>query len=256
MDEYNSKLVTLFYEVTIKQDGEELEDNYETFEDCLKFVREVYPDIINDYNCSFMATHSPLNNDHLPDGVENHMHSLVFDKNLGLLLCCSFRIKTDLLYNTNNWHYDTQKFKDILNQIDDKMDGALMDGWGENGMTAETVKGNIDLYFRSYIKKIVVDIPNTCWLHAQWNNIDDIEHLDWIMNGIAIYDAIYKPDIVEGTNKARQDFIDNLTKKLEESPEMTQLAIDTIKKEIKSPFDEDLQIFEYVKENKDMFFTA
>lgn len=256
MDEYNSKLITLFYEVNIRQDGEELEDSCETFEDYLKFVREVYPDIINDYSCSFMATHSPCNNDHLPEGVENYMHSLVFDKNLGLLLCCSFRIKTDLLYNKDGWHYDTEKLKSILFQIDDKMDGALMDGWGENGMQAETIKGDIDLDFRSHIKKIVIDIPNTCWLHAKWKNIDAIKHFDWIMDGIAIYHALYRPEIVENTIKAKEKFINEITQKLEESSEVPQQAVDTIKEEIKSPFDEDIQIYEYVKENKDMFFTA
>ena len=256
MDEYNSKLITLFYEVNIHQDGEDVEDICETKEDYLKFVREVYPDIINDYSCSFMATHSPCNNDHLPEGVENYMHSLVFDKNLGLLLCCSFRIKTELLNSTDSWHYDTEKLKSLLYDIDDKMDGALMDGWGENGMRAETIKGDIDLDFRSHIKKIVIDIPNTCWLHAKWENIEDIEHLDWILNGIAIYDALYKPDIVEGTIKAKEKFVKEITSKLEESSEVPQQAVDFIKSGIKSPYDENIQIFEYVKENKDIFFTA
>ena len=31
---------------------------------------------------------------------------------------------------------------------------------------------------------------------------------------------------------------------------------ETDKEEIQSPFDEDIQIFNYVKENKDMFFTT
>lgn len=146
--------------------------------------------------------------------------------------------------------------KSILYQIDDKMDGALIDGWGENGMQAETIKGDIDLDFRSHIKKIVIDIPNTCWLHAKWKNIEDIKHFDWIMDGIAIYHALYRPDIVENTIKAKEKFINEITSKLEESSEVPQQAVDTIKEEIKSPFDEDIQIFEFVKENKDMFFTA
>lgn len=76
------------------------------------------------------------------------------------------------------------------------------------------------------------------------------------MDGITIYHALYKPDIVENTIKAKEKFINDTIKKLEEFSEVSQQAVDIIKKEIKSPFDEDIQIFEYVKENKDMFFTA
>ena len=256
MNEYDSKLVTLFYEVNLTQDDEELEDKYESLEDYLKAVREVYPDIVNDYTCSFMATHSPLNDKHLPEGVENHMHSLVFDKSLGLLLCCSFRIKTELLQGVGVWTYDAKRLKDILNQIDDKMDGALQDGWGENGMEANTINGVIYLNFRSRLKKIVIDIPHVSWLHAKWNKIEDIEHLDYIMNGLAVYDALYKPDVVEGTYKAKAKFIDNLVKKLEESPEVPQYAVNNIKKDMPSPYDGDLKVYEFVKENKDIFFGA
>ena len=256
MNEYDSKLVTLFYEINLTQVDEELEDKYESQEDYLKAVRDVYPDIVNDYTCSFMATHSPLNNDHLPEGVENHMHSLVFDKTLGLLLCCSFRIKTDLLHGVGVWTYDAQSLKDILKQIDDKMDGAIQDGWGENGMNANTQNGDIYLNFRSRLKKIVIDIPHVSWLHAKWNKIDDIEHLDWIMNGDAIYNALYQPDIVEGTYKAKAKFIDNLVKKLEESPEVPDFAVNNIKKDMPSPYDGDLKVYEFVKENKDLFFSA
>ena len=136
------------------------------------------------------------------------------------------------------------------------MDGALLDGWGENGMSANTPNGDIYLNFRSRLKKIVIDIPHVSWLHAKWNNIEDIEHLDYIMNGTAVYDALYKPDIVEGTYKAKAKFIDNLVKKLEESPEVPVYAVNNIKKDMPSPYDGDLKVYEFVKENKDIFFEA
>lgn len=256
MNEYDSKLVTLFYEVQVSQDGEYLDEKYESHEDYIKAIREVFPDIVNDYTCSFMATHSPLNNKQLPEGVENHMHSLVFDKSLGILLCCSFRIKTDLLHGIGVWIYDAQRLKDILNQISDKMDGALLDGWGENGMGSETINGDMAVYFKPCLKKIVIDIPHVSWLHAKWNKIEDIEHLDYIMNGTAVYNALYKPDIVEGTYKAKTKFVNDLIKKLEDSPEVPAYAINNLKKDMPSPFDGDIQVYEFVKENKDIFFDA
>ena len=245
MDKYNSKIVKIFYEVEVtKSTPTETDIECDTPES----QREFYPDVINRYICSFNANNAPLDDDDLPDGVENAMHTLSFTEEHGISLCCSYRIQ-------NDFFDDNQKLVDVLNKIVDDMDGALCDGWGESGMSVDCKGYTVYLHFRNYVDMVVMDVPCTCWLHAKWGSVDDIEHLDWIMNGSKVYNALFKPEVVNGTIKLKNEAAYNILKKFDGVIKDDVLKYKLVE-ELTSTYNADLDVYNYVTEHKDMFFTA
>lgn len=241
MDNYDSRIVKIFFKICVS-DSTDIDD--------IAKHRFIYPDIIDRYIYTFNSNNAPLDNEYLPDGVENAMHTIVFDKDKGILLCCSYRVKNELFY-------DTDKFKAILNKIVDDMDGAMCDGWGESGMQFQSHGNVIYLHFGNDVEMISMDIPNTCWLHIKWESIDAIQHLDWIMNGILVYNSLYKPEYITGTAAYKKKLSESLMKDLKKS-KLDEKTKAQIQAELNDafPYNKDLEAYKYITENKSLFFTA
>lgn len=221
-----SNHIQLFYKIELSGNTDDVDDIIEDLDQ----QKALLPDLLNAFQTSFMGKTFPLNEDQLPKEAIIGGHNISFDKELGIVLCLGFYIDSNTLCST-------EKTKDVLNTLQDEIDGQFEDGWGENGFFFEQVDKPFYTHFRSRnLAKIVAPVQGySAHFNVKWPSIDAIENINWMLyhdNGA--YDMLYKPEyhakVIESCEKVCKEYGIPVEK------------------------DYNMQRYNYVKEHLDRFF--
>ena len=215
-----------------REDGDDPQDAYSAEEQA-----PLLTDMFNAYSHSDQATSSP-HSEHIAAGVREENHFLTFDKELGVCLCVNYGFSEKILH-------DTEKFKKAIQSIDNdigldcwldthfhfKSNGIEYCGWGNHGPA-----------------RIVAPVEGSGLLF-RWNNIDEIEKVDWAIDNEN--DAL---NIVRHP-KRHEEELARVNRRIEDITELLKQAGKDVDGNISIQHDKELlEMFKWVEAHKDRYF--
>lgn len=172
-------MVQLFYPMELSANDDRELDTPESH-------REFVPDALEAFSSSFCGKTFVLTDSQLPEGVLPANHFLTFDSKIGLALCIGFYIDMEILHNTD-------EFKKILNTLNEEVEGQFHDGWGESPFN---FRHGEDTFYMSpdyHLAHIVAPVKCCSFLAAKWASIDEIDHVEWMLNHEYVYNLMCNP---------------------------------------------------------------
>lgn len=215
-----------------REDDDDPQDAYSAEEQA-----PLLADMFNAYSHSYQATSSP-HSEHIAAGVREENHFLTFDKELGVCLCVNYGFSEKIIH-------DTEKFKKAIQSIDNdigldcwldthfhfKSNGIEYCGWGNHGPV-----------------RIVAPVEGSGLLF-RWNNIDEIEKVDWAIDNEN--DAL---NIVRHP-KRHEEELARVNRRIEDITEFLKQAGKDVDGNISIQHDKELlEMFKWVEAHKDRYF--
>lgn len=203
----------------------------------LEEQKKVFPALYNVFSTSWQSMNRP-HSDSMPKGVKLTNWFISFDNELGITVCTVYEINNSLIKKTDG-------LKNIIKKLSDDIDGCF-DSWMNTHFGFKVDKTRYSLWAHGWAKKIVAPVDGCCNLMVRWNDVDEIEHADWLMS--------YR-------NEAYHILFDKKYHKETESRVRRRIEVykqdesELAKKLLKDDLGL-LDMYAFVKKNKDRFFFA
>lgn len=203
----------------------------------LEEQKKVLPDLINAYNTSWQSMNQP-HSDMMPKGVALTNWFISFDKELGITVCTVYQINNSLLKKADG-------LKNTIKKLAEDIDGCF-DSWMNTHFTFTVDKTRYSLWAHGWAKKIVAPVDGCNSLMVRWNDVDEIEHADWLMS---YRNEAYHIMFEKQYHKETED-------RVRRRIEVYKLDDGELAKKLLNDDLELLDMYAFVKKNKDRFFFA
>lgn len=234
-----SETVQLLYKLNIRS----LEDEDEDYDGDIYYDPEtqapIFADLMAAFTHSYQAVDAPYYE--LPKGVEGSNYFMSFDKELGAVLCVNYRIQHKILY-------DTEKFIAALKAIDDDI-GRGFDSWIDCHFEFKSCGKQLSVSASWGPDRIVAPVACTTQFLFRWNNIDEIEKVDWAIG--------YENDalnIVRPSGRHEEE-VARVNRRIEDITELLKQRGEDVDGNISIQHDKELlEMFKWVEAHKDRYF--